>query len=102
MSNNPYEPTKAPLADKRTLEVSWGHALPVWWSITWRTLVYGILGGFVLGAIAGGLAAASGVPERAELYGMIAGYIVTIPVTMLSVKQAISRHLSTLAREYIQ
>jgi len=42
------------------------------------------------------------VPERAELYGMIAGYIVTIPVTMLSVKQAISRHLSTLAREYIQ
>ena len=102
MSHNPYEPTKSRVADRLSLEVSWGHSLPVWWSITWRTVVYGMLGGFVLGAIGGLLAAASGVPEKAELYGMIAGYIVTIPVTMLSVKQAISRHLSTLAREYIQ
>jgi hypothetical protein len=35
-------------------------------------------------------------PERASLYGMIGGYIASVPASMLAVKQAISKHLPAL------
>ncbi|HEX5304761.1 MAG TPA: hypothetical protein VFW82_01600 [Dyella sp.] len=79
------------------MDISWGKALPVWWSIAWRGVIYGVLGGFILGFIGGFWAAIMHSPERAPLYGLIGGYIASIPASMLAVKQAISKHLPALA-----
>ena len=79
------------------MKISWGDALPVWWSIFWRGLIYGFIGGFVLGFVGGVIAALLSTPEKAVLFGMVGGYIAAIPASMLAVKQAIARHLPALA-----
>jgi hypothetical protein len=79
------------------MNLSWGKALPIWWSIAWRGTIYGALGGFVLGFIGGFASALMHEPEKARLYGMIGGYIAAFPASMLAVKQAVSKHLPSLA-----
>ena len=63
----------------------------------WRAVLYGMLGGFVLGAIGGVIAAAMHAPDKAVIYGAVGGYIATIPASMLALKQALSKHLASLA-----
>lgn len=79
------------------MKVTWGDALPVWWSICWRGFIYGFLGGFALGFMGGVIAALIGAPEKAVIFGMAGGYIAALPASLLAVKQAITRHLPSLA-----
>lgn len=79
------------------MTVTWKKALPVWWSAVWRGAVYGLLGGVVLGATGGALAVMLHTPDKATTYGTIGGYIASIPASMLGVKQALSKHLASLA-----
>jgi hypothetical protein len=37
----------------KLIPVTWKHALKVWWSIVWRTLIYGFMAGFLIGFFAG-------------------------------------------------
>jgi hypothetical protein len=96
MTDNPYQPPRSPVRDRVRLDVGWKKALAVWWSVSWRGGLYGLLGGVVLGALGGVLAATTGVPEKGELYGAIAGYIAAIPASMIGMKQGLSRHLASL------
>ena len=99
MSANPYSSPSARIADlKLRNEITWGQALPVWWSVVWRGFIYGLAGGFALGFIGGFIAALIGAPEKAALWGTIGGYIAGIPASMLAVKQAMSKHLLSLVR----
>jgi hypothetical protein len=104
MSDNPYEPPKAPVRDqvKAKVSVGWKRSLAVWWSVSWRGALYGLLGGLILGMIGGILAALSGVPEQAQQFGTVGGYIAAIPASMLGTKQGLSAHLASLVREHAQ
>jgi hypothetical protein len=93
----PYAPPRAQVQEKAPTMIRWPTALSVWWSAAWRGALYGLLGGFLLGAVAGVIAAVLGVPEKAHLYGTIAGYIAALPASMLGLKQALSKHLASLA-----
>ena len=55
-------------------------------SFAWRATLFGLIGGFIFGAIAGFFVALFGRPELAPLAGAIAGYLVGIPVTMWCIK----------------
>lgn len=79
------------------MNVDWGTALKVWWSATWRGFLYGLAGGLVLGFVAGMVAGMRGEPDMAADYGSIAGYIAAIPASMLALKQALAKHLTSLA-----
>jgi nitrate reductase gamma subunit len=79
------------------MHLDWGKALSVWWSFFWRATIYGVLLGAALGFLAGMYAALSGVPDKATVYGGIAGWVGAIPGSMLALKQAISKHLGALA-----
>jgi hypothetical protein len=76
--------------------VDWNMALAVWWSVTWRAGVFGVLGGAILGFIGGFIAGASGHREYGVIAGMVGGYIATIPASMFAVKQALGKHLGAL------
>jgi hypothetical protein len=76
--------------------LDWNKALSVWWSIFWRSFLYGALLGFVFGFIGGVIAALMHHPENAAIYGMIGGYIASIPASMLAVKQGVEKHLQSL------
>ena len=78
------------------MTIGWPKALAVWWSAAWRGGLYGMIGGFVLGAIGGLVAGLMSAPEQAGKYGAVGGYIAAIPASMLGLKQALSRHLSSL------
>jgi len=96
MNQNPYEPTKSPLVDQREAVVSWRRALAVWWSAAWRGGLYAIPGGFLFGMLGGVLAAVTGAPQKAQLYAAIGGYLASIPLSMLALKQALTKHVGSL------
>lgn len=79
--------------------VSWNQVLAVWWSFIWRGMMYGLLIGFALGAAAGVYAVAIGQPEKGVLYGAFAGWLATIPASLIAMKKALSKHLALLAAE---
>ena len=68
------------------LEVTWGRALTVWWSLMWRIIVFGVAAGLVAGAFVGVIAGLTGQADKAKVWGGVAGYIVSVPVPMLVVK----------------
>lgn len=83
MESNPYA---APTADLGAaplnsvdpihgLEVTWGHAVKVWWSLVWRGgllgMLFGLIGGLIVGIICGVL----GVPAGTiTLLGNVVGF----------------------------
>jgi hypothetical protein len=79
------------------MQIKWGDVLPVWWSFFWRATVFGALLGFLLGALVGFLLGVAGSADKAPVYGAIAGWAGTIPATILAMKQALTKHLATLA-----
>ncbi len=95
--NNPYSPPRTPVEDVAGSRVDWRTTLVVWWSLMWRSIVYGALAGFALGAIAGVVAAALGHPERGRPWGAFAGWIGTFPASLLAVKQVLQKHASRFA-----
>ena len=100
MTTNPYEPTRAPLLEKRESGVRWGKALAVWWSAGWRGALYAIPGGFVLGTVGSVVARLTEVPDRAQIYAVIGGYLASVPLSMLAMKHALSKHLPSLIAEH--
>jgi hypothetical protein len=84
------------------MSISWKQAMPVWWSFFRRAVVYGLALGALLGFFIGLYAAFSGVPDRAALYGALAGWIGAVPASMLALKQAISKHLTRLTTSRLE
>jgi hypothetical protein len=95
MDRNPYAAPQAAVRDPR-VGIRWPKALSVWWSAAWRGALYGMVGGFLLGAVGGVIAVVAGTPEQGAIYGAIGGYVAAIPASMLGLKQALSKHLASL------
>jgi hypothetical protein len=99
MDSNPYASPAAPVADPPRSpdgHLSWPQALAVWWSFIWRSAIYSLVGGFVLGAVAGGIAGATGHLDKAREAGMVGGYIATFLGSILAIKQGVAKHLVRL------
>ena len=74
MAFNPYQPPVAQAGEvdiSKTLEVTFSRATKVWWSLSWRAILFGILAGgaagFVIGIISAGSACGSGT--NAQVWG---------------------------------
>ncbi len=42
-----------------------------------------------------------GMAEAAQIYGVVGTYAVSIPLSMLAMKQALSRHVASLVAEQV-
>jgi hypothetical protein len=82
---------------ERLGKVTWERTIKVWWSVAWRGVLYGFLGGFALGAIGGVIAVAMHEPGKVAVYGKIGGYLAGIPAFLFALKQALQKHLAALA-----
>jgi ABC-type sugar transport system permease subunit len=65
--------------------VSWGDALRVWWAWFWRTVLFSLIVGFVLGGILGFFLATRGYGEESiealsGLVGLLIGAVIGIVV----------------------
>jgi hypothetical protein len=78
------------------MKITWGEAISIWFSFFWRAILIGIALGFVAGTMAGVFAGATGVPDKAALYGGIAGWLSSIPSSMIAMKLAIDKRLEDI------
>lgn len=70
-----------------TLEATWAHAARIWWSLTWRVVIFGGLAGFLLGLMFAAIGAATGTGDEAiQAWGQIGGMLVSVPVGIWVVK----------------
>jgi hypothetical protein len=98
MASNPYSAPAARVADvdaQGGLEVTWGRAARVWWSLVWRVLLFGAIAGFLAGALVGGIAGAAGVnPQTISLLGSLTGMAVGIPIGIWVVRWVLRKSWS--------
>ena len=98
MTADPYQPLSSTIADlvaEGTLEVTWGRAAKVWWSLAWRAVLFGALAGMLSGAIIGAFMGATGAPPQ-TIAGVTtwAGGVVGIPVGIWVVRTTLSKSWS--------
>ena len=72
--------------------MTYGEVLPIWWSCLWRAALGGIVAGSIAGFFAGIVAGIVGQPEAAGVWGGIAGWVVSIPVSLWAMRAAINKH----------
>ena len=71
----------ADAASDRGLDATWDRAAKIWWSLMWRTIVFGMPAGLVAGVLVGKIGGAVGVnTQTIALLGALAGVVVAIPV----------------------
>lgn len=74
------------------IQVTWWHAIKIWWSLTWRVVLFGGLAGFALGLLFGVFGAVAGTEDDLiELWGQIGGMLVSIPVAIWAVKSILNK-----------
>lgn len=77
------------------LEVTWGKALRIWWSLIWRGVLYGGIAGLVARFIAIEIGIALPGPEGSlDTWATVAGIVVSIPVGMWVVKRVVKLRYS--------
>jgi len=77
------------------VQVTWMRAFKVWWSLLWRSLLFGFLAGAGVGLILGFIMGLAKVePETIKAVCTIAGYIVSVPVGITVTKIVLKKHYS--------
>ena len=71
--------------------MTYGEVLPIWWSVTWRTIVASSIAGFIAGFMVGFIGALLGYPELANHWGALAGFLASFPASLWAVRAAINK-----------
>jgi hypothetical protein len=91
MEHNAYPPPKARLADPEgpTSQLTVRKVLPIWWSFTWRSLIYGALGALVFFFITSALVGGLGHREKMVFYGSVVSACVWLLLSVVALQQAL-------------
>lgn len=73
------------------LEVTWIRATKIWWSLVWRSIVFGSIAGFIAGFVVGSIADMMGNDSLSSFYVQSAGMLIGVPVGILVVKIVLSK-----------
>lgn len=74
------------------LEVTWRRAIKVWWSITWRVVIYSALLGFIISFPLGVGSAALGLAPK--MVGMVSQIIGSLCGLVIAVWAVLGKHYS--------
>jgi len=78
-------------------KVTWRETLPIWWSFAWRSLIFGLLAGFLLGVAIGFLAATFGNVKEPPAWALYSGFLIGLAASVYAMKQAIGKHAADIA-----
>jgi len=74
------------------IQVTWGHAIKIWWSLTWRILLFGGIAGFALGLLFGIFGTATDTNDNLiQTWTEIGGMLVSIPIGIWVVKTILNK-----------
>lgn len=75
--------------------VTWMRAIKVWWSLTWRILLFGFFGGFLIGLILGFILAIMRIDAKTiTAICRIAGMVIGIPIGIFVIKIILKKEFS--------
>jgi hypothetical protein len=83
--------------DSGNLELTVERVLAVSWSFVWRSMVFSILVGAVMGLIGGGIVGGAGHSELGSAVGALLGWIASIPVSIVVLRQVLLKKFSTFS-----
>ena len=72
--------------------ISLNELLSIWWALTWRTVVFGMLIGMALGAIGGFVMGVLGHADSAGAVGGLMGYLGLFPASIFALKTALAKN----------
>jgi uncharacterized membrane protein YsdA (DUF1294 family) len=75
----------------QTMDVTWGRAAKVWWSIIWRSMLVAAALGGILGFLLGMIFGAMGLAEEMFLWSQLVGVLSAVFAGVWSVKQVLSK-----------
>jgi hypothetical protein len=73
------------------IEVTWKHAIIIWWAVVWRTVLFVALAGMGVGLVLGFLLAGMQDEEQVALVAETAGLLVGIPIGIWVMKTVLTR-----------
>lgn len=74
------------------IQVTWWYAIKIWWSLTWRIVLFGGLAGLALGLLLGLFGAVTGATDdTVQSWGQIGGMLVSIPIGIWVVKSILNK-----------
>ncbi len=77
------------------IDVTWGRAAKVWWSLLWRSILFAGVAGFVVGVIVGIVGAIAGASREAvSVVSAFAGLGLGVPIGIWVVKLILSKNFS--------
>ncbi|MBV8313498.1 MAG: hypothetical protein JOZ53_00930 [Planctomycetaceae bacterium] len=98
---DPYRSPSADVTDYRTepnVEITWGRATKVWWSLTWRWSLFVVITGFISGFVIGFLKSAAGASnqtiETVKIVANWTGVFLGIPVYIWVVRSVLRKSWS--------
>ncbi|MBD3584688.1 SoxR reducing system RseC family protein [Salinimonas sp. HHU 13199] len=78
--------------------ITWSMAARVWWSLTWRTLVFIFPAVFIVGLVIGTMMAIADVPPGPYiLLAQLAGAIISLVMSIWIIKTLLSKRYSTFS-----
>jgi tellurite resistance protein TehA-like permease len=82
-------------------DVTWERALRVWWALVWRTMIFGMVAGAILGAIAGVGTVITG-RGNPHTIGFALGWLASIPVSIYAVRQVLRKRFRTFSIRLVE
>ena len=77
------------------IDVTWGRAAKVWWSLLWRSLLFAGVAGFGVGVIVGVVGAIVGASREAvSVISFFAGLGLGVPIGIWVVKLILTKNYS--------
>lgn len=77
------------------IDVTWGRAAKVWWSLAWRMLLFTVAVSFVAGGILGFVGAMLGASQQTvSTLGFLIGVAVGVPIGIWIIKLIIGKNYS--------
>ena len=76
------------------IDITIGKVLPVWWAMIWRAMLGSVVAAFVLGVFIGLTMAAAGYPRMGGVAAALAGYLVSVPISVWALMLALKKNYS--------
>ena len=73
------------------VELTLEKTMPIWWAFSWRAFLFSIVGGAIMGGIAGFIFGVTGNPELGGSVGSLVGFLTSIPISIWSLKVALNK-----------
>jgi hypothetical protein len=84
------------------LDVTFERTIAIWWSFSWRAVVFSVPLGAFLGLVGGLIVGGAGHPELGGAVGALLGWCASIPVSIAVLRMVLRKQFSGFAIKFVK